>query len=209
MNKPLLFLLLIAFPACSHQQKQKELENTLTHLQCENTLRKDPFQNFTQASVKTTEHLGKKFLAYTYIATNYTAEVLWDATAGVVLFVGVCGPMIAVAATSRSPVQSAVPCMPIPIKPKALFAPPLGRKAITQTRSLRCPDNEPLLQTLDQLMSCYQKQDSPESLDRAVQTLDNLESSDSFYECLTDPQKLSLQSKRFDLQKRMAELKPL
>lgn len=205
MHKPLLFLLLIALPACTHQQKQKELEKTLNHLQCESALKKDPFQNFAQASVKTTEHLGKKFLAYTYIATNYSAEVLWDATAGVVLFVGLCGPMIAVAATSRSPVQSAVPCMPIPIKTKALFAPPLGRKAITQTRSLRCPDNEPLLTTLDQLIACYQRQDSLESLDRALQTLDNLESSDSFYECLTDPQKLSLQSKRFDLQKRMAE----
>lgn len=209
MQKPFLFLLLIALPACSHQQKQKELEQTLSHLQCEGTLKKDPFQNFTQASVKTTEHLGKKFLAYTYIASNYTAEVLWDATAGVVLFVGLCGPMIALAASSRSPVGTAVPCMPVAIKPKALFAPPLGRKAVSQTRSLRCPDNEPLLNTLDQLISCYQKQDSLESTDKALQTLDNLESSDSFYECLTDPQKLSLQAKRFDLQKRMAELKTL
>lgn len=206
MTKLVLFLLLISFVACSHHRDKAELEDTLVNLQCENALRKDPFRDFTEASVDVTEHLGKKALAYSYIAGNYTAEVLWDVSAGVVLFVGLCAPVIALATATKSPVHGNWTCIPAGKTGKALFAPPLGRKSVQKTQAWRCPDYEPLLKTLEKVIVCHQKQDTAEHLDKALQTLANLESSSSFYDCLTDPQKLGLQDHRLNLQKRLAEL---
>lgn len=206
MKKSIIFLLLFNIPACSHHREKAELERSLVNMQCEDALRQDPFRDFTDASVDVTEHLGKKALAYSYIAGNYTAEVLWDVSAGVVLFVGLCAPVIALSAASKSPVHGNWTCIPAGKTGKALFAPPLGRKSVQKTHSWRCPDYEPLLQTLQKVIVCHQKKDTPDNLDKALQTLANLESSNAFYDCLSDPQKLSLQDHRLNLQKRLAEL---
>jgi hypothetical protein len=206
MTKLVLFPLLCSFVACSHHREKAELEKTLVNLQCEDALRKDPFRDFTDASVEVTEHLGKKALAYSYIAGNYTAEVLWDVSAGVVLFVGLCAPVMAVAAAAQGPVHGNWTCIPAGKTGKALFAPPLGRKSVQKTHNWRCPNYEPLLNTLQKVILCHQKKDTPDTLDKALQTLANLESSSSFYDCLSDLQKLSLQDHRLNLQKRLAEL---
>jgi hypothetical protein len=219
MHKTLLFLVAISLPACAYHQQQKQLDQTLTSHNCEGALKKNPFESLKETSVRSTEYLGKNALAYTYIAGNYTTEVLWDVSAGVVLFVGLCGPMIAIAATGNATFynppladstgqlqRGSFPCLPSPKSAKSLFSPPLGRKSIAQTRSFRCPDNEPLLKTLEKVLTCHEKQ---ENLDKALQTLDNLESSEGFYNCLTDLQKLSLQSKRLDLQKLKANSQKL
>jgi hypothetical protein len=215
MHKTLLFLIAVSLPACTYLQQQKQLDNTLTDLRCEGALKKDPFQNLTEASVRSTEYLGKNALAYTYIAGNYTAEVLWDLSAGVVLFVGLCAPVITVAAIGNTNVyvppltdstgqfqRNSIPCLSGTKKMKSLFAPPLGRHSIADTQYFRCPNNEPLLSSLEKVLACHETQ---ENFEKALQTLDNLESSKTFYNCLTDLQKLTLQSKRLDLQKRKAD----
>ena len=117
-----------------------------------------------------------------------------------------CAPVVAVAVASKSPVNGNLACIPAGKTGKALFAPPLGRKSLQKTQSWRCPDYEPLLSVLQKVIVCHQKKDTPDNLDKALQTLANLESSSSFYDCLTDPQKLSLQDHRLNLQKRLAEL---
>ena len=207
MKKPILIILLCNFLACSHHHEKAELEQTLVHLQCEEALRKDPFRDFTEASVDVTEHLGKKALAYSYIAGNYTAEVLWDVSAGVILFVGLCAaPAVAVSVATKGKVYGSTSCLPGGNTGKALFAPPLGRKSVQKTQTWRCPNYEPLFETLQKVIVCHQKKDTPENIDKALQTLDNLESSSSFYDCLTNLQKVSLQEHRLNLQKRLAEL---
>ncbi len=206
MHKPIIFILLLNFTACSHHREKAKLEQTLADLNCEQALRTDPFRNFTKAGVDVTEHLGKKALAYSYIVGNYSAEVLWDISAGVVLFVGLCAPIVAVAVASKSPVPGQLSCLPGGKQAKALFAPPLGRKSVKSTESWRCPNYEPLLETLQKVIVCHQKKDTPENLDKALQTMNNLESSSSFYDCLTASQKLALQDHRLNLQKRLADL---
>lgn len=203
----------ITLVCCSHHSEQKKLEITLDQLQCEGALQKDPYQNWADAAVQSSETIGKNVLAYTYIASNYTAEVLWDTTAGVVVFVGLCAPMIASSSVNQgTTVRNSTPrftlgCIPASSKKiKAMFSPPLGRQAVQRTQSLRCPDTKPLFSTLEKLITCYQKRDDGESLQKALQTMNNLESSEAFYQCLSSEQQLSLQNTRLELQKRSAQI---
>jgi hypothetical protein len=209
MKKMFSLILLMAFTACTHQREKAELEQTLAHLQCEAPLRKDPFQNFTEASAQNTEYFGKKALAYTYIAGNYTAEVLWDVSAGVVLFAALCVPVIAAQVAAKGNTSGTPGCIPAGKSTKALFAPPLGRRSVQKTQSWRCPNYEPLVETLQKVVTCYENKNTKENFHKALQTLDNLESSPSFYDCLTDLQKLTLQNHRFSLQKRLADSEEL
>lgn len=202
-------LVALQLVCCTHHREKEELEHTFDQMQCGAALRKDPFQNFTEVAAETSEHLGKKAMAYTYVAGNYTAEVLWDVTAGVVLFVGLCAPIVAVAVAAKGNVHGSFSCLPGGKKAKALFAPPLGRQSLQKTQSWRCPNYEPLVETLHKVLLCHQQKDSLEDMDKALQTLDNLESSGDFYDCLTNVQKLSLQNRRLDLRKRRAELQNL
>jgi hypothetical protein len=64
MKKSILSLVLCCLVACSHHREKAQLQQTLVNMQCEEALRKDPFRDFTDASVDMTEHLGKKALAY-------------------------------------------------------------------------------------------------------------------------------------------------
>lgn len=223
MHKVVLFLLCISLPACSHRAERWQVEQTLTDLRCEQALQKpfDAAQDFKNSS----RQIGKNLLAYTYIAGNYTTEVLWDTTAGVVLFVGLCAPTIALIAASRSPFVSqptssptyfgdqpnkGLLCFPLPGQskgPPPIFSPPLGRNARQKTRAFRCPDTKPVLSAIERLVRCYQNRDDKESLQKALQTLENLEMSESFYNCLPAEEQLALQNTRAELQKRNAELK--
>jgi hypothetical protein len=219
MHKSILFLFCIALPACSHHAERQQVEQTLVDLRCEEALQKP--SDATEEIKNSSRQIGKNLLAYTYIAGNYTTEVLWDTTAGVVLFVTLCGPAIAVASASYSytapPLylgdryQTSLVCIPFPGQskkgPAPLFSPPLGRKARKDTKAFRCPDTKPVLAGIEKLVRCYQNRDDKESLQKALQTLENLEMSESFYDCLPPEEQLALQSTRSELQKRSAEIK--
>ncbi len=224
MHKTFLFLLCIALPACSHHAERQQVEQTLVDLRCEEALQKP--LDATEEIKNSSRQIGKNLLAYTYIAGNYTTEVLWDTTAGVVLFVALCSPTLAVAAVARNysggpyylaPATSGGPhhnqllCLPIPGQsnkgPSPIFSPPLGRKARKDTKAFRCPDTKPVLAAIEKLVRCYQNRDDKESLQKALQTLENLEMSESFYDCLSPEEQLALQNTCSELQKRSADLK--
>ncbi len=209
----------VSLLSCSHQAEQKEVEQALIDLRCEKALTKP---DDTAETIKnSSKQVGKNILAYSYIAGNYTTEVLWDASAGVVLFVALCAPVMALAAVTNSHNRTSnfsgstgftnptshdgLTCIPLSDGQRAaIFSPPLGRKSVRKTQTLRCPDTKPVLSAIEKLVKCYQAQSDKESLQKALQTLINLENSESFYGCLQPADQAGLRNIYLDLQQRIA-----
>ena len=135
-----------------------------------------------------TEQAGGSILSYAFTGASYTAEVLWDLTAGTVMFVALCGPtlavMVAAQDSSHNPATGSLPVVCLPGKIGALSSPPLGRDAYEATKNLRCPVVTELSQSLRKIATCYENKHNPADLQKSLTTLQSIENSGNFYECL-------------------------
>lgn len=211
MKKYFTSFLCLLLIQCSHSQKQIEFDKSLSEMDCDLALQKTPGTSRSERIVDQSETLAKNILAYTYVAANYTAEVTWDVSAGVVLFTAFCLPeIIVMAAASKSSglsnqwshAKCITPSKDIDFK--TLRAPPLGRKSMQNTQKFRCPNLEGLANSLTQVASCYERKGDPSSLQKAITTLENIEQSKHFYSCLAPETQLGIIQKRQQLQETVA-----
>lgn len=184
----LISLLVIFTLSCSHTEQQ--LEQQLSEQDCNATLKNaDKIETVSRKAGGAARNLA----AYSFITASYTAEVLWDATAGTVLFVGLCGPVIAASIASKAS-SGPLACIPVVPGMKHLFAPPLGRRAKENTKKFRCPNLDDLLASLTKVSQCYEKRGDRASLEKAAQSLEAIENSNDFYVCLEESDQLRISS---------------
>lgn len=167
---------------CSHSQNS--FEDKLIHSQCDEAFLNLPEVQPINKTVETTAWLAKNTAAYTYVGLNYTAEILWDASVGVMGVVVLCMPVMAATAYAARAGGNGYPvvgCLPQPDGYKGLFSPPLGRNAIKDTQDFRCPNVDGLAHSLEKVAVCYKQKGDK---DKARQTYNNIKKSKHFFSCL-------------------------
>ena len=209
MMKVLIFIFLL-LTACGHTESR--FEEKLLSQDCDEAAAHLPGSDPLGKTAKGVKYIGKNLAAYSYITASYTTEVLWDVAGGTVLFVGLCGPLIAVQAAGNFSVGAVAHpsevCLPIPWdkESRGIFAPPLGRQAIRQTKEFRCPDLSTVSASLQKVASCYESKGDRESLKKAVDSLENIEKSKDFFTCLEPSDQALVISRRETLQRQLNEL---
>jgi len=179
---------------CATQQKKFETE--LAKGACDQALLDIPEKTTGAKFISSTHQAGGTLLSYAFTGASYTAEILWDITGGTVMFLGLCGPIIAVEAlaiNNGGGASGQVVCLSgFPEKIDRLGAPPLGRKAYRSTANLRCPPLEGLSQSIRQVASCFAGQKTSQSQARARKTLESIRNSGEFYNCLNSEEQKSV-----------------
>jgi hypothetical protein len=203
--------------SCSHprEQFQKDLATRNCDLASSHLPEKDPLS----ISAEYAKRIGGNIAAYTYTAGGYTAEVLWDVTAGTIIVVAVTAPVVALGVLCsknhcNSMSGNALPLLPASSnspknkKSRNLFekleAPPLGRRAFRQTQDLRCPNLKDVSQSLRQVASCYESNGDQQSLHKAIISLENVERSDVFFTCLPPEEQEAVTTQKKKLQSQLA-----
>lgn len=177
----LISFLVIFTLSCTHTKK--DFNGLIENGRCDEALTKVPENDpLVKLSLNGKQAMGT-VASYTMVGATYTVEVLWDILGGTVMFVGLCGPMIA-AATLSAGSGSSEPLFCIPGKFNALSAPPLGRRALKSTAAMRCPDLRSLSASLRKVSSCYESKKDKESISKAMKNLVALKTSTEFYRCL-------------------------
>ncbi len=175
---------------CTSPDRTRKFEENLNAKKCDEALYTVP-QREPLLSMRTeVEETGGKVLSYTATGAAYTAQVLWDVTAGAVTFVIACGPLLAVAIVSPPLDSSGAganfnPCVFNPGSTwDTLSAPKLGEKTFKKTKKWRCPEYTELSRSIRRVTTCYRDRGDVESLKRAQTTIDSLIKSDNLLKCL-------------------------
>ncbi len=161
---------------------QARFENQVQRGRCEDAMNNlpsdDPMIKITQKS----SQAAKVATYYTAVGAGYAAEVLWDASAGLLEGVLLCAPMIAASAASQG-APMVGPCFNESEYPKLkhLYAPPLGKQVGTDLKYLKCPKLVGLSRSLRAVSACYSKLGQT---DKARSYLQKLKDSYDFYNCL-------------------------
>jgi hypothetical protein len=190
------------FNACA--EKQESFRGNVKAGRCDEALaglpEKDPLVKLTNQSKQATASVA----SYAYVGASYTAEIFWDIAGGTVMAVVLCSPAIAVnlLAGSGGGVGSGVnSCFPGDIS--ALGAPPLGRHAFEQTKSMRCPDLVPLSHSIRSVANCYEAKGTKGDLGKAIDNLRALQNSVDFYTCLPDSERSEIKVQLEGLQAKL------
>ncbi len=182
--------------SCAHAP-HATFDSHLQALRCDQAFESVPQLQKIEKTQDSMEWMVKNTAAYSYVGLNYTAEVLWDVSVGVVGFVVLCLPL-QVAATKTGPGNNyplflgggnpprISNCLPAPGGGAAYFSPPLGRKAYHQTKKFRCPNVTPLAESLEKVALCFEQRKSPEDTKKAMVTLENLAASEDFFSCVDE-----------------------
>lgn len=155
------------------------------------------FQRSDKAA-KSAAWMANSTVAYTYVGLNYTAEVLWDVSVGTVAVVALCGPVILAATSSHT--HGNLQCIPVGMPIKKLVSPPLGRNAWEKTHDMRCPNVEPLVESLEKVARCFEKRNTELDRKLAIATLNNIENSKYFYACVSPSISDRIAAKRVELE---------
>ncbi|MEY4616983.1 MAG: hypothetical protein RJB66_1943 [Pseudomonadota bacterium] len=193
--KKALTLFLVCICSCSHQQK---FDNALIRKDCDQALLEIP-ENQKFYKVAQVSQQGAGYLvSYSFTGAAYTAQILWDVTAGITASIILCAPAIAlqvsVPASERGQGSDQFnygpTCFPAEMKP--LLAPSLGKRAYDSTESLRCPPLVGISQSLRKVAQCYVSRKKPEDQLRAIAILKSVTESGSFYQCLSFEERESI-----------------
>jgi hypothetical protein len=176
----------VVFVMLSCQSATTRFDSKIQSGHCEDAMNDlPPNDPLVKVSAKTTQ-AARSATYYTAVGAGYAAEVLWDASAGLLEGVLLCAPMIAATsagngATSVSP-QVGV-CLGESDFPKLkkLYAPPLGKQMRSDLRYLQCPKLAGLSRSLRAVSACYFHQGQA---DKARAQLLHLKDSADFYNCL-------------------------
>lgn len=194
-------LVLVVCLGCTHAQER--FQNDLNAHRCDDALNHIPDRDPLVRWQKNSQQAAGTVASYSYTGASYTAEVLWDITGGIVMFVGLCGPTLVAMNFSAGQGQPAMVCLPG--KFNALGSPPLGRRAFDHTRDLRCPDLEGLSHAVRDVSSCYEASGDKISLKKAIDNLENLKQSNDFYACLPESEKTLVSQQIDHLKMKFAE----
>lgn len=200
----LILLVTTMLSACSHPSAP-QFEDHLADLRCDQAAAALPGSDPLAQTAKTMSYLSRQVAAYTYITAGYATEVVWDVTTGTIMVVVLCSPTLAVAvASSRSGNRTPVGPICFPLNRKTtgrFFSPPLGRQAQRQTQDFRCPDLKSVSDPIQKVARCYEKRGDQASLQKAAQSLENIERSQDFFTCLPPAEQMEITSYREELQR--------
>lgn len=188
MYMKFILVLALALSGCvSGEKKQASFDENLQLGRCDEAVVNLPQNDPMVKMVRHSEHAGKSVLSYAFVGASYTAEVLWDVAGGTVMFVALCGPLLAASVAGNAAVYypdggQAVSCLPG--KLSALGAPPLGRQAVKATREMRCPEVATLSRSLRAVASCYESRGGEENLRKAEAQLQSIRKSAQLLSCL-------------------------
>lgn len=185
-----LVLLCVLLNSCA--STKKEFDSSLQAGRCEDALKHLP-ENSTSAKILKQTTLGATTaLSYSLTGASYTVEVAWDLIGGTIMFVGLCGPTIAIATAagiSHGPnAESGGTALPLPCFPgklDALSSPAIGRKTFEATHDLRCPDLSAITTSVRKVASCQRSRLNEAAYKDAIQTLYSLRKSGQFYACVS------------------------
>ena len=115
-----LVLLCVLLNSCA--STKKEFDSSLQAGRCEDALKHLP-ENSTSAKILKQTTLGATTaLSYSLTGASYTVEVAWDLIGGTIMFVGLCGPTIAIATAagiSHGPnAESGGTALPLHVSPE-------------------------------------------------------------------------------------------
>lgn len=189
------FLIFLCLCFCTHKPlKPKELMVSEAW-DCDNLANHLTEESKAEQALEAMAWLSKNTVAYSYIGLNYSAEIAWDASVGLMHGLVLCGPFLVVSSLSAgnmilssygNPQQghnTPAVCLPAPSFSKSLFAPPLGRMARTQTQMFRCPNVERAGQLALVRASCYKQRNLAGDRDKALQVLDAAMGGESSFAC--------------------------
>ncbi len=194
LKKYFMILISLSMFNCS---SQKKFESKLTEKNCDAALQEIPENQPGYKMISKSQEITGTVLSYAATGSAYTVEVLWDTAATVGAVVVLCAPgMVANTAGSvvsqgqASPVYAG--CFPGDIT--AVHAPAWGRKTRARTKNWNCPNVDAISQSIRRVAQCYTKHDTVESRHKAELTLQSLQNSKSFYECLSSVEKDSIKN---------------
>ncbi len=135
-------------------------------------------------------------MSYLFTGAGYTAEVVLDTIGGTIMFVALCGPMIAAMTTSSNGYSSNNPEHPnlncLPGRFDMLSTPPLGKKAYRLSKPLRCPFLDPLSKSLRKVAECFKASKNSEGIKKAQNSLKAIRDSGDFFDCLSPAEQTEL-----------------
>lgn len=184
MKKISLFVLSLSLFSCqtSPHKYTQEIQNK----NCEQALEQIPENETSYKFLRSTQSSAGKVLSYSVTGAAYTAEVLLDVTIGTVGAVILCSPAILSSSgvTQRGAYSGEItPCLPE--NGLMLWSPPLGRNTRNKTRTWECPSLDGLSQKVREVAQCFSNRGDNDSKMKALKTLESLEKSEKFYECLS------------------------
>jgi hypothetical protein len=164
----------------------KKFEQHLSGGNCEQALDELPENDLGVKLIGHTQQVGGTVASYAFTGASYTAEILWDVTGTTIMFVALCGPMMAaiVATNGVGTTPTTAPLKCLPGKVDSLSAPPLGRRAYRSSKPMRCPPLESLSQSMRKVAACFENRNTEPDLQRAYQSLKAIRESGDFFDCL-------------------------
>jgi hypothetical protein len=176
-------ILSLSLGGCSHYQKP--FQQRLDENECDEALMLVPEEQSVYKVAAMSQQAGGTLISYSFTGAAYTVQILWDVTVGVTTAIVLCAPGIVLEhSSSVKPAPRSEPtCFPADIKP--LLAPRLGQQALKSSSEWRCPDLSGLTHSLQKVASCYAQRGTEEGRHKAINVLETLTNSGSFYSCLS------------------------
>ncbi len=117
---------------------------------------------------------------YSYVGAAYTAELLWNVSAGIVGVTILCGPSLALGYVANS--DSAVRPVCLGGLEGIPFSKDFGKNAKRQSENWDCPNIDSVSQRVRKISRCFAEKNQ---LPQAIAALEKLEQSSRFYRCLS------------------------
>jgi hypothetical protein len=168
--------------SCAHSNQVK-FEQALKGGNCEDALMTAPENQDSYKVINTTKQGVGKVVSYSLTGAAYSAQVLWDISAGIVTTVTII-PLIPLMYLPEKSLSKDKFNLPVPVE--KLFAPKLGSDTYRNTEYLRCPNVKDLSQTVRRIARCYYDKGGNENTERAIKTLKSVMDSGQFCSCLPE-----------------------
>lgn len=167
-----LFLLVSILASCA-SSPQKKFDQALTQDKCEEAVEYLPSSK--QSLLDATQVTAGSIASYTLSGLAYGADATLYVVGGLVVPATICSPVILVEAYAGSTGQASIECfgrvlgssIVKDLSPKEM----LGKQVYKGTESWRCADFSDFSSSLREVVSCYEKREELESLEKGLTQL--------------------------------------
>lgn len=181
----LLFSIFI-LSSCSNLKDEESFNAHLDNNRCEQAL----LSNEPSAKVKIVDGVGTS-ASYLVSGLGYASDIIVTVGAGLVVGVTLCSPLLLLEASSGSAQLSADCFAKIagPAMEKSFLK--IGENTFDKTSSWRCPNLDVISAGLRKVATCYERRGEVE---KSISQLKKARFSKEFYECISEKEKLILDS---------------
>ena len=185
--------------------RNEKFETALSAGRCEEALENIPEREGKIKFLGKVDRATGTALSYAATGAGYTADVVVTVVGGAVVFVALCGPLIAAQAlSSNGQVGGSVACLPGDLT--GLGSPQMGKEIYKTTQELRCPDLTALSKSVRRVASCIEAKPDRAHLEKAKQTLNSISGSDEVMNCITDEEKSAVREDLYRLDGEISRL---